>query len=175
MRTFKKVMINVFKINPTLTRLFPLSISWPLRNNHISNDNGSFTFHVYVFPCYHLQDFYRTGLYIWVTRWMSFKKREMFTLHEYLISPPVFWWVVLLICLVFCVVLSYVYIVSSVTCCPLRFPHKVIKIIEQCRSDMRTFKKVMINVFKINPTLTRWIWCYINSISIIIQKGNWTS
>jgi len=36
---------------------------------------------------YHCQDFYRTWLYIWVTRSLSYKKNELFTLREYPSSP----------------------------------------------------------------------------------------
>ena len=44
----------------------------------------------YIFLLYHCQDFYRMWLYIWVTRWMSYKKQELFTLSEHLGSPSVF-------------------------------------------------------------------------------------
>jgi hypothetical protein len=37
------------------------------------------------------QDFYRTWLYIWVTRRVSYKKQELRTLCEHLSSHPVFW------------------------------------------------------------------------------------
>jgi len=39
---------------------------------------------------YHCQDFYRTWLYIWVTRRVYYKKQELLTLREHLSSPPVF-------------------------------------------------------------------------------------
>jgi hypothetical protein len=31
-------------------------------------------------------------LYIWITRWVSYMKQELLTIHEHLSSPPVFWW-----------------------------------------------------------------------------------
>ena len=37
---------------------------------------------------YHCHAFYR----IWVTTRMSYKKQELLTLLEHLVSPPVFWW-----------------------------------------------------------------------------------
>ena len=55
---------------------------------------------------YRCQDFYRTWLYIWVTRQVSFKKQELLILREHLSSPPVFWWV--------CVAH-----LSSFFCCPI--------------------------------------------------------
>ena len=36
---------------------------------------------------YHCQDFYRTWLYIWVARRVSYKKKELLTLREHLDSP----------------------------------------------------------------------------------------
>ena len=62
---------------------------WPLRNIYISNDNGSFTYYVDVSFLYHCHDFYRTWLYTWVTRRVSYKKPELLTLREHLTSPPV--------------------------------------------------------------------------------------
>jgi hypothetical protein len=41
---------------------------------------------------YHCQSIYRTWLYIWITRRVSYKKQELLTLCEHLNSPPVFWW-----------------------------------------------------------------------------------
>jgi len=43
-----------------------------------------FSFH------YHCQDFDRTWLCIWVTRWVSYKKQELLTAREHVGSPPVF-------------------------------------------------------------------------------------
>jgi hypothetical protein len=54
---------------------------------------------------YHCHDFYRTWLYIWVTRRVSYKKQELPTLRKHLSSSPVFSvGSVLLIFLAFCVV-----------------------------------------------------------------------
>jgi hypothetical protein len=39
---------------------------------------------------YHCHDFYRTWLYIWVTRRVSYKKQELPTLRKHLSSSPVF-------------------------------------------------------------------------------------
>jgi hypothetical protein len=59
---------------------------------------------------YHCHDFYRTWLYIWVTRRVSYKKQELPTLRKHLSSSPVFFvGSVLLIFLVFCVVLLCVF------------------------------------------------------------------
>ena len=59
---------------------------------------------------YHCHDFYRTWLYIWVTRRISYKKQELPTLRKHLSSCPVFFvGSVLLIFLVFCVVLLCVF------------------------------------------------------------------
>ena len=64
-----------------------------------------------MFPfLYHCRDFYRTWLYIWVTRRVSYKKQELPTLRKHLSSSPVFFvGSVLLIFLVFCVVLLCVF------------------------------------------------------------------
>ena len=63
---------------------------WPLRNILISNDNGSFIFYVDVSFLYHCQDFYRTWLYLWVTRRVTYKKQEQLTLRDHLDSSPIF-------------------------------------------------------------------------------------
>ena len=60
---------------------------WPLRNIHISNDNGSFTFYVDVFFLYHCQFFYLTLLYIWVTWRVSYKKHVCLTLPDTWFHP----------------------------------------------------------------------------------------
>jgi len=67
-----------------------ITICLSLRNTHISNDNGSFTFHVDVFLLCHYLDFYRNWLYMWAKWWVSYKKQELFTLREHLCSFPVF-------------------------------------------------------------------------------------
>jgi hypothetical protein len=76
---------------------------------------------------YHCQAIYRTWLYIWITRRVSFKKQELLTLCEHLNSPLVFWWGSCCSSFqFFCVVLLYMcpYVLSSVFWCPVRFPHK---------------------------------------------------
>jgi len=68
---------------------------WPKENRQRAN--------MMFFFRYHCQYFYRTWLYIWVTWPVSNKKQELLTLLEHMNSPSVF--LLLLICLVFCVVL----------------------------------------------------------------------
>ena len=48
----------------------------------------------YIFPfLYHVQDdFYRTGLYIWLTWHMSYKKHDLSTLRDHPCSPHFLWW-----------------------------------------------------------------------------------
>jgi hypothetical protein len=71
---------------------------------------------------YHCQDFYRTWLYIWVTRRVSSKKQELLTLR---VHPRVFGEVSVaplfnsLCCPIMCL-----YILSSALWCPLRFTPK---------------------------------------------------
>jgi hypothetical protein len=73
-----------------------------------------------LFILYHCQCHYRTRLYIQVTRRMAYKKQELLTLSEHLISPPFFLvGSVLLIFLVFCVVLLCVF-TFWVSCCDVR-------------------------------------------------------
>ena len=70
---------------------------------------------------YHCRDFYRTWLYIWVTRRVSYEKQELPTLRKHLSSSPGFFvGSVLLIFLVFCVVLLCVF-TFWVPCCDVRF------------------------------------------------------
>jgi hypothetical protein len=64
---------------------------------------------------YHCQDFYRTWLYIWVTRRLSYKKQELLTLCEHMSSVGSS----LLIFFVFYVVLLCV-ITCLVLCCDVR-------------------------------------------------------
>jgi len=71
---------------------------------------------------YHCQDFYPAWLSIWVTRRVSYKKRELIILHERLSSPPVFGGV-RVAHLFSCCPIVCLYIVSSMLWCPLRFPH----------------------------------------------------
>ena len=71
---------------------------------------------------YHCQDFYRTWLYIRVTRWVSSKKQELITLRVY---PRVFGEVSVAHLFNFlCCPIMCLYVLSSVLWCPLRFPPK---------------------------------------------------
>ena len=64
-------------------------------------------------------------LCIWVTRRVSYEKKELLTFRKHLSSPPVFWWARVahlygfLCCAIMCL-----YVMSSLLWCPLRFPHK---------------------------------------------------
>ena len=69
----------------------------------------------FFFP-YYYEDFDRTWLHIWVTRWVSYKKQELVTLRVHRNLPPLFLvGSVLLILLVFCVVLlcAFTFLVPS--------------------------------------------------------------
>ena len=70
---------------------------------------------------YHYQDYYRTWLYIWVIRLVSYKKQELLTIREHPSSPSVFWWGP-------CCSSFYFFLCCPIMCsvlwCPLRFPHK---------------------------------------------------
>ena len=69
------------------------------------------------------KDFYRTWLYIWATRRVSYKKKEHLTLIEHLSSPPVFGRVrVAHLSSALCCPIMCLYVLSSVLWCPLRFP-----------------------------------------------------
>ena len=72
------------------------------------------------FP-YYCQDFDRTWLHIWVTRWVFYRKQELVTLREHRNSPPLFLvGSVLLFLLVFWVVLlcTFTFLVLS---CDVRY------------------------------------------------------
>ena len=92
-------------------------------------DLWRFTYIFYFF--YHWQYFDRTWLYICVIRWVSYKKQELLTLTEHLISPPNFGGVRVahlfsfLRCHIMCL-----YVLSSMLWCPLWSPHK---------NDVRSF------------------------------------
>jgi hypothetical protein len=58
----------------------------------------------------------QTWLYIWVTRWVFYRKQELLTLREQLGSPLVFDGSVLLIFLAFCVVLFFFVGLNHVSC-----------------------------------------------------------
>ena len=62
---------NVVNVNYTDSdiwqKILKFKSGWPLRNVHISNDNGSFTFYVDNSFFYHCQEFCRTCLYIYMS------------------------------------------------------------------------------------------------------------
>ena len=66
---------------------------------------------------YHCQDFYRTWLYIWVTRQVSSKKQELITLR---VHPGFLVRFLLFIFLFYCVVLLCVF-TFWVPCCDFRY------------------------------------------------------
>jgi len=98
---------------------------WPLRNIHVSSDNGSFTFYVDAFFPLSLPDFYRTGLYIWITRRVSSKMLVLLTLRDHP-SSPLFFGVgsVLLTFWVFCFYLLCVF-TFWVPCCDVRYDFRI--------------------------------------------------
>jgi hypothetical protein len=81
-------------------------------------DNESFTFYVGVFFPLSLPWIYRTWLYIWVTRRVSYKKQQLLTVHMHLSSSTVFWGGPC--CSSFCVVILCV-LTFSVQCCDVRY------------------------------------------------------
>ena len=101
---------------------------WPLRNIHISNDNGSFTFYVD-----HL-DFFSPlllpRLFTWldVTQLVPYKKQELLNTW---VHPWIFVGLVLLIFLVFCVVLLCVF-TFWVSCCDVRYDFHIKTIFGSC-------------------------------------------
>jgi hypothetical protein len=88
---------------------------WPLRNIHISNENGSFTFYVDVFGPLSLPILLPDLTVYMITRWMSYKKQE---LHAF--RPRFFDGVRSFLC---CLIMR-LYVLSSVLWRPLWFPHK---------------------------------------------------
>ena len=116
LRTQKLLKQGYVEIIATNTLRSLSRSGWLLRNIHISNDNGWFTFYVDLSLRYHCQYLYRTWLYIWVTRRLSNKKQDLLALREHmscLVGS------VLLICLVFCIVLLSVF-TCWVQCCDVR-------------------------------------------------------
>ena len=96
---------------------------WPLRNIYISKDNGSFTFYVDISFLNHCQYFYRTWLYIWITRRVSYKKLERLSLREHLSSSPFccgFVWLIFFSFL-YCPDLCLYSGVQQILCCVLFF------------------------------------------------------
>ena len=62
---------------------------YKIRN--ISNDNGFFIFYVeFFFPLSLPRLLLDLTVYIWIIRWVSYKKQELLTLREHLSSPTVF-------------------------------------------------------------------------------------
>ena len=64
------------------------------------------------------------GLYIWVTRRLSYKKQEILSLCEHMSSPQVFWWSVLLIFQFFVVVILCVF-TFWVPSCDVRYDFRI--------------------------------------------------
>jgi hypothetical protein len=84
-------------------------------------DNGSFTFYVDVSFLYHCQDLYRTWLYIWVTQRVSYKKQVLLTFRKH---RSFFYGIRVVHLFSFlCCPLIFLYVLSSVLQCLLRFPH----------------------------------------------------
>jgi len=83
---------------------------WSLRNIHISNENGSFTFYVNVFGPLSLQILLPDLTVYMITRWVSYKKQELYAFREF--TPGC-----LMGYVVFCVVLLgiFTYLVRVVT------------------------------------------------------------
>ena len=82
-----------------------------MRNIHISNDNGPFTFYVDVFFPLSLPRLF-SDLTVYMSSTVSCKKQERLTLREHQSSPPVFYWVgsvLFIFSLSFCVVLLCVF------------------------------------------------------------------
>jgi hypothetical protein len=71
------------------------------------------------------QDFDQTWLYIWVTRWVSYKKQELRTLREHLDSPLVLCGVCVahIISCLWCPIMC-LFVLRSVLWCSLSFPQK---------------------------------------------------
>ena len=97
---------NQFNIWDTLSRslIHCKYTDWPLWNIYISNCNGSLLFWVDCFLPLSATRLVRTLL--WVTLWTSYKKQELFTIHDHPSSPLFFLLMVfvLLIFLAFCAV-----------------------------------------------------------------------
>ena len=88
----------------------PSQSRWLLRNIHISNDNVSFTF-------------YRSWLYIWGTRRVSYKKQELLTLCEDLSSLRFCWWG--LYCSSFFSYILLCVFTFWVPCCDVRYDFRI--------------------------------------------------
>ena len=69
-----------------------ITIWWPFRNIHISNDNGSLTFYVDVFFPLSLPRFWPNLTVYMSNTAVSYKNQDLLTIREYLSLPLVFWW-----------------------------------------------------------------------------------
>jgi hypothetical protein len=121
-------MLRCSKVEVIATQILRSStrFGWPLRNVHISNDNGSVTLD-FVFLLLLSPDL---SLYMNITRPVYYKKQELLTIREHLSSPlphlcfflgrvRVAHLFSFLYCLIMCL-----YVLSSMLCCPLCYPHK---------------------------------------------------
>ena len=116
-------MLHCSKVEVIATQILRSStrFGWPLRNVHISNENGSGTLD-FVFLLLLSPDL---SLYMNITRPVYYKKQELLTIREHLSSPlPHLCFFlggsVLLIYLVFCIVLLCVF-TFWVPCCAVRY------------------------------------------------------
>ena len=98
-----------------------LLLGWPLRNIHISNDNGSFT-KMFSFLLY-CQEFYETWLYWWVIRLVSYIGNA-YPSRAPEFTPSSLVELMLLIVLNLCCPIMCLCILSSVLWCSLRFRYK---------------------------------------------------
>ena len=119
-----KMLLNqvyvAHRLKPSLHILRSSSQSgWPLRSAMYQTEVDLLLFTYVFYFIYHWQDFFRTWLHIWVTRSVSYKKQNLFTLREYLSSPVfIIGWFVLLISLFVCVVLWFT---LWLPCCDLHY------------------------------------------------------
>jgi hypothetical protein len=63
-------------------------------------------------------------VFIWVTRWVSYKKQELLTVREHVITLRFYGGFRIAYLFSLCLVLLCVFTLSSVWWCPLWFPHK---------------------------------------------------
>ena len=73
---------------------------------------------------YHWQNIYRTWLYMWVSRRVSYKKQELLTLREHMSSPQFDFVVGPVSFYIFCVVLICV-VTFWVPCCDVRYDFSI--------------------------------------------------
>ena len=126
-----------------------------LRNIHISNDNGSFTFYVDVFFLLSLPRLLpNLTVHIWVTRRVSYKKQVMPTLRDHLSSPPVYLGFrvadlfSLLCCSIMCLYIRYLCMfaysdVQHILCCVfLRFVYLMLPVSLDCPFVIAPFSSI---------------------------------